>query len=86
MKKGIISFPFIQYKLNDFSSYHLGASIPMTSVSNKNLRVYTDSIGRLNLNDKIIILDSSNFTNIQPGSISLMSMINSQRITKANIK
>ena len=86
MKKGIISFPFLQYKLNDFSSYHLGASIPMTSVSNKNLRVYTDSIGRLNLNDKIIILDSSNFTNIQPGSISLMSMINSQRITKANIK
>ena len=58
----------------------------MTNSSENNLKVYTDSKGRLNLNDKIIILDSSNFTNIQPGSISLMSMINSQRITKANLK
>ena len=86
IKKGIISFPFLQYKLDDFSSYHLGASIPMTNASKNNLKVYTDTKGRLNLNDKIIILDSSNFTNIQPGSISLMSMINSQRITKANLK
>ena len=58
----------------------------MSKKSTKTNKAFTDNLGRLNNNKNIIILDSSNFSDIQPGSISLMSAINSLRITKANIK
>ena len=86
LSKGMITLPFFQFKFKDFSSYHLGSSLPMTKKSTKTNKAFTDNLGRLNNNKNIIILDSSNFSDIQPGSISLMSAINSLRITKANIK
>lgn len=85
--KGLLSFPFFQIKFKDFSSYHLGASIPMSKTkSGKGHQIFTNTNGQLNLNKNIIILDSTNFSDIQPGSISLMSAINSLRISKINIK
>jgi len=48
--------------------------------------IYCTQNGEFNLCKRIILLDSSNFTNIQPGPISLMSMLNSLRVVKMILK
>jgi hypothetical protein len=82
ISQGLLVIPFLQFKFKDFSSYHFGSSVPMIKKRDKMPYIYCNKNGELNLCKKIILLDSSNFTNIQPGPISLMSMLNSLRIVK----
>ena len=77
-------------KLGDFGiSYHLGASIPM--IKDKRLKkedkikLYTKQNGEISLFGNVFIIDSSNFTNIPSGPISLTIMANALRIANENI-
>ena len=54
--KGMVTLPFFQFKFKDFSSYHLGSSLPMSKKSTKSNKAFTDNLGRLNNNKNIIIV------------------------------
>jgi hypothetical protein len=82
ISRGILVLPFLQFKFKDFSSYHFGSSVPMLKKNKKMPNIYCTQNGEFNLCKRIILLDASNFTNIQPGPISLMSMLNSLRVVK----
>ena len=80
--------PFL--KLGDFGiSYHLGASIPMINNEQnfklKNNDLYCKKNGEISNFKNIFIIDSTNFTNIPSGSISLTSMANALRIATENL-
>ena len=86
ISRGLLVLPFFQFKFKDFSSYHFGSSVPMLKKNKKMPNIYCTQNGEFNLCKRIILLDSSNFTNIQPGPISLMSMLNSLRVVKMILK
>jgi len=80
--------PFL--KLGDFGiSYHLGGSIPMINNEQnfklKNNDLYCKKNGEISNFKNIFIIDSTNFTNIPSGSISLTSMANALRIATENL-
>lgn len=77
-------------KLGDFGiSYHLGASIPMIKderlKKEDKIKLYTKQNGEISLFGNVFIIDSSNFTNIPSGPISLTIMANALRIANENI-
>ena len=76
-------------KLGDFGiSYHLGSSIPMLkkaeNIKTKNNCIYTKKNGEISEFNNVFLIDSTNFTNIPSGSISLTLMANALRIGKEN--
>ena len=68
--------------------FHLGGSIPMLNENKikeiKNDDLYTKKNGEINNYKNVIIIDSTNFTNIPAGSTSLTIMANALRIAKEN--
>ena len=76
-------------KLGDFGiSYHLGSSIPMIKkeeLGNKKNKLYTKENGEISLFKNVFIIDSSSFSNIPGGSISLTIMANALRVATENI-
>ena len=72
------------FKLGDFGqSYHLGGSVPMHEAKNylkKENTLYSKTNGEISSFKNVFIIDSSNFTNIPAGSISLTVMANALRI------
>ena len=77
-------------KLGDFGiSYHLGASIPMLKEKNiiedKKNKLYTKKNGEISLFKNVFVIDSSNFTNIPAGPISLTIMANALRVANESL-
>ena len=76
-------------KLGKFGrGYHLGCSIPMLGdkeINNLNqYDLYTRKNGEISNCKNVFIIDSSNFTNIPSGSLSLTVMANALRIATEN--
>ena len=72
-------------KLGNFGrGYHLGATLPMLDekkINNSHVDfLYTKKNGELGKYKNVFIIDSSNFTNIPSGSVSLTVMANALRI------
>jgi hypothetical protein len=70
-------------------SFHLGSSIPMLNdkkiKSNTQNDLYTKKNGEISKFKNVFIVDSSNFTNIPAGDVSLTIMANALRIAEANL-
>jgi len=75
-------------KLGDFGiSYHLGSSIPMIKDKKNydNKKLYSKENGEISLFKNVFIIDSSSFTNIPAGSISLTIMANALRVATESL-
>ncbi len=77
-------------KLGNFGrGYHLGASLPMldeNKVNDKNLKtIYTKKNGEMSQYKNVFIIDSSNFSTIPSGSVSLTVMANALRIATESL-
>ena len=77
-------------KLGNFGrGYHLGASIPMLDENKSNINetkfLHTKKNGEITKYKNVFIIDSSNFTNIPSGSLSLTIMANALRIGAESI-
>ena len=77
-------------KFSNFGrSFHLGSSIPMLNdkkiKSNTQNDLYTKKNGEISKFKNVFIVDSSNFTNIPAGDVSLTIMANALRIAEANL-
>jgi len=74
-------------KFSNFGrSFHLGSSIPMLKDHKKKLNgnndLYTKRNGEVSKFKNVFIIDSSNFTNIPAGDVSLTIMANALRISE----
>jgi hypothetical protein len=78
------SFSFFSKFGNFGRGYHLGATLPMVDENkidiSKNNYLYTKMNGEINKYKNVFIIDSSNFSNIPSGSLSLTIMANALRI------
>ena len=83
------NFITIKYflKLGNFGrGFHLGGSIPMLDENKikqmKDGDLCTNKNGEIKEHKNVFIIDSTNFTNIPAGSVSLTIMANALRIAK----